>query len=67
MDNYRLIQSYLLKENVQFQSYVLEDAKPLRLVFRGLPLNTATHDIKNALELDDIMDVSVTQIYSGHV
>lgn len=37
VDDYRQIQSYLLKENVQFQSYVLDDAKPIRAVLRGYP------------------------------
>lgn len=68
-DDYLSVQKFLLKENVQFQSYVLEDGKPLKVSvpLRGLRLNSAVHDIKSILELEDFVDVMVTQMYRGHI
>lgn len=40
VDYYRQAQKLLINWKVQYHSYMLEDAKPLRVVIRGLPANT---------------------------
>lgn len=62
IDDYCIVQKFFLDIKVQYQLYVLKDAKPLRLVFRKLPINTAVQDIVGALELEDFLDVTVTQM-----
>lgn len=42
VDDYRQAQQYLLRNNINYHSYLLDDAKPLRVVFRGFPSTPAS-------------------------
>lgn len=61
--DYRLVQKFLITLKIKFQSYLLENAKTLRVIFRELLINTAEQEIQECLELDDFTDVKVTQMY----
>lgn len=67
VDDYRLVQQSLIKNKIQYHSYILDDAKPLRVVLRGLPVNTSVQEIQIALELEELSGVTVTQMYRGPV
>lgn len=47
---FRNVQKFLIQDNVKFKSYVLEDVKPLKVIFRDLSINTGVQDIKNTIE-----------------
>lgn len=58
------VQRFLLQENVQFYSYILEDLKPLRVVLKTLSLNASTlvYKIKDALDNVEFFNVMVIHI-----
>ena len=59
------VQRYLINVNAQFRTYSLDENKPLKAVFRGLPFKTSTEDIKLALTCEGYYNIDVTEMYRG--
>lgn len=66
-EHFRTIQAFLRSERIEFKSYLLDEDKPLKVVIRGLSLQTRPEQIKTELEIQNFTEVKITQMYRGPV
>lgn len=55
VDDYHNVLNFLVQQNNEFQSYILEDAKPFKVVLISLYFNTGVQDIRNVTENEDFL------------
>ncbi|GBP55031.1 hypothetical protein EVAR_46327_1 [Eumeta japonica] len=49
-DDFRMLNSYLIKNNIPFHTYALEEERKMKTVIKGIPVEIETEDTKSDLE-----------------